>query len=473
MRKILLFVPALFLLACNDEAKETPKNEKQSIEPTFKILPPVEEFTPEAEVFSIDNSKDTILISDHGSFINVPANCFEDEDGQSVEDVEVQFTEYTNPADIILSGIPMEFVTEEGNETFQSAGMCEIDAASNGKKVSMAKGKAIDIGLKNQAQDSDYNLYYFDKEKGEWLEKEKALAVDTTTIPAKPVTLTTIDTSRILHVDVEDYSLNRDFKMWDQSNFYLLPGQDPKYHAVGASWYHMEVVKTTNPELFILKFFGTLRGEQVVEALKVQPLIAPERYDESMQTFNRKMRMHATRLLERKGKKEQLLNADETIAQIEEEHEEMKEQMKREEEQMRIEAEKMRIADSIRTAEFYAASEVRTDVMRTFEVNQLGLYNCDRFYTREILATKSISFKYGGEVLEFNNTFLCSPRDNAVLTYVKGSGGTYSIDLSQGKFYFVGLKGKEIFCKEVTLETSNGSHEIDQIEKEMFENLMI
>lgn len=459
MRKILLFVPTLFLLACNDQPKETPKNEKQSIEPTFQIIPPVEEFTPEAEVFSIDNSKDTILISDHGSFINVPANCFEDEDGQSVEDVEVQFTEYTNPADIILSGIPMEFVTDEGNETFQSAGMCEIDVASNGKKVSMAKGKSIDIGLKNQAQDSDYNLYYFDKEKGEWAEKEKALAVDTTIIPAKPVTLTTIDTSRILHVDVEGYSFNRDFKMWDQSNFYLLPGQDPNYHEKGVSWYSMKVIKTTNPEIFVLKFLGSMGGKQVVEALKVQPLVTPGNHDEAMRMFNRKMRKHAKRILKNKKGREKLLDADNTIAKIEEDHEEMKEQL--------------RVADSIRIADSYAASEVRNNVMRTFQVNQLGIYNCDRFYEREILATKSISFEKEGEDLEFNYTYFCSPRDNAVLNYLTVSDGAYKLDLSSGTFYFVGVKGKDIFCKEITLETNNGSHEIEQIDKEVFENLMI
>lgn len=466
MRKILLFVPAVFLLACNNQPKETTKEEKQSIAPTFEILPPVEEFTPEAEVFSIDNSKDTILISEHGSFINVPANCFVTENGETATNVEVEFKEYTNPADILFSGIPMEFVTEDGKETFQSAGMCEVNASSNGKQVSIADGNALDIGLKNEAQDPDYNLYYFDKQKGEWVEKEKDLAVDEETIPAKPVTISTIDTSRILHVDVEEYSLNMDFKMWDQSNFYLLPGQNPKYHDVGAAWYNMRVIKTTDPEVFVLKFNGTLGGEQVIEALKVQPLVSPGNYDQAMRRFNRKMRKHAKRLLKKKKGKEKLIDADETIAQIEQDHEEMKEQMK-------VEAEKKRIADSTFIADMEDSYEMRSNVMRTFQVNQLGIYNCDRFYKREILATKSISFENGGEALKFNHTFLCSPRDNAVLNYLNVIDDTYKLDLSSGTFYFVGIKGGSIFCKEITMETSNGAHEIDQVEKEVFDNLMI
>lgn len=466
MKKTLLFSVTLILFACQNEPEKEFSIEGKIINPTFEITPPIDDFKPQTELFSIDNSKDTILISDHGSFINVPANCFVDLNGEPVSQVEVEFTEFTNPADILLSGIPMEYITNDGNEVFQSAGMCEIGATSNGKEVSIANGKSLDIGLKNQAQDPDFNLYYFDKHKGEWIEKEKSLAVDNSDIPTKPVTLSTIDTSRILTVDVQENTLNMDFRMWDQSNFYLLPGQDPKYHDQGISWYHMEVIKTTNPDIFVLKFLGTSGGEQVVEVLKVQPLVSPSNHDKAMREFNKKMRKHANRLLKNKKGSETLMDADNTITQIEKEHKEMKEEM-------RIAQENNRIADSIRIANSYAASEVRNNVMRTFQVNQLGLYNCDRFYIRAILATKSISFKNEGKVLDFNYTYLCSPRDNAVLNYLIVNDGTYKLDISAGKFYFVGIKGKDIFYKEINVNTTNGAHEIKQIDKETLDNLMI
>jgi hypothetical protein len=459
MKKSLLFSVTLILLACQNKSEKELSVDNQIIKPTFEIAPPIDEFKPQTELFSIDNSKDTILISDHGSFIHVPANSFVDKNGEPVTDVEVEFTEFTNPADILLSGIPMEYITEDGNEVFQSAGMCEIGATSNGKEVAIADGKSLDIGLKNQAQDSDYNLYFFDKQKGEWIEKEKALAVDNSVIPTQPVTISTIDTSRILNVDVQENSLNMDFKMWDQSNFYLLPGQDPKYYDQGVYWYNMEVIKTTNPDIFVLKFLGTSGGEQVVEALKVQPLVSAGNHDKAMREFNNKMRKHAKRLIKNKKEKEELLDADNTVAQIVEEHEEMKEQV--------------RVADSIRIADSYAASEVRNNVMRTFQVNQLGLYNCDRFYIRAILATKSISFKNEGKALDFNYTYLCSPRDNAVLNYLIVTDGTYKLDISSGKFYFIGIKGKDIFCKEINVNTTNGTHEIEQIDKEVLDDLMI
>lgn len=461
MKKILLLMPILIVFACQEQPATAVNHDIKLAKPTFEITPPVEEFTPHKEVFSIDNTKDTVLISEHGSFVHVPSHCFVNEEGQPATNVEVEFTEYTNPADILFSGIPMEFVTANGNETFQSAGMCEIDASSAGKNVSIAEGKGIDIGLKNRAQDPDYNLYYFDREKGEWVEREKDLPVDTDCIPVKPVTVATIDTSRIVHVDVADYSLNKEFRMWDKTKFYLLPGQEPKYHDSAVYWYNMEVVETTNPELFILKFNGTHGVEQVIEVLKVQPLVTPENHDEAMRLFNRKMRAHAKQLLGRKAERSTLMDVDETVAQLEQEHIAYKKAKEEE-----------RIADSIRWEERYAADQARAEVMRTFEVNQLGLYNCDRFYKREILATKKISFTHHNEIVEFDETFLCSPRDNAVLNYLRATDGTYTLDLSSGTFYFVGLKGKTIFCKEIDLQTSNGSHAIDEVEKEVLERLM-
>lgn len=455
MKKTLLFPVTLILFACQNEPEKEFSIEGKIINPTFEITPPIDDFKPQTELFSIDNSKDTVLISDHGSFINVPANCFVDVNGESVTNVDVEFTEYTNPADILLSGIPMEYITDDGNEVFQSAGMCEIGATSNGKEVSIANGKSLDIGLKNQAQDADFNLYYFDKQKGEWIEKEKSLAVDNSDIPTKPVTLSTIDTSRILNIDVQENSLNMDFLMWDQSNFYLLPGQDPKYHDQGISWYHMEVIKTTNPDIFVLKFLGTSGGDQVIEVLKVQPLVAPGDHDKAMRLFRDKMKTYVKRILKNKKDSEKIMDADNTIAQIKEEHEEMKKQ------------------DSILIADSFAASDVRNNVMRTFQVNQLGLYNCDRFYIRAILATKSISFKNEGKILDFNYTYLCSPRDNAVLNYLIANDGTYKLDISSGKFYFIGIKGKDIFYKEINVNTTNGTHEIDKIDKETLDNLMI
>jgi hypothetical protein len=77
MKKSLLFSVTLILLACQNESEKELSVDNQIIKPTFEIAPPIDEFKPQTELFSIDNSKDTVLISDHGSFIHVPANSLD------------------------------------------------------------------------------------------------------------------------------------------------------------------------------------------------------------------------------------------------------------------------------------------------------------------------------------------------------------------------------------------------------------
>jgi hypothetical protein len=486
MKNVILLIPVIFIFACQEQPESSETHDVKKAVPTFEIAPPVQEFTPFEEFFSIDNTKDTVLISDHGSFIHIPSNCFVGEDGQPATDVEIEFTEYSNPADIVFSGIPIEFVTANGNETFQSAGMCEINAKSAGKQVSIVNGKGIDIGLKNRAQDPDYNLYYFNREKGEWVEKEKDLPVDTDFIPVKPVTIATIDTSRIVHIDIQDNTWNRNIGMWDKTQFFLLPGQEPKYHDSAVFWYNLRVIETIIPELFILKLNGTTGPDQVIEILKVQPMIAPENHDAAMAIFKSRMRAHAKKLLGNKSEKQELLSAEETIERIKNDQKTMEKELKEREKkikewqkemearakEMQARQEELRIADSIRIATYGDFLAVKENVMRTFQVNQLGLYNCDRFYKREILATKKISFTHNNKVVDFDKTYLCSPRDNAVLNYLRFENGSYNLDLSTGTFYFVGIRGKAIYCKEIDLQTTNGTHNIEEVRKEVFEELM-
>ncbi len=62
------------ILSCATEEKEM-KIESPK-EASFKVKPPIEEEVPLAQIFTIDNSLDTILVSDRGSFVSIPKNCF-------------------------------------------------------------------------------------------------------------------------------------------------------------------------------------------------------------------------------------------------------------------------------------------------------------------------------------------------------------------------------------------------------------
>ena len=462
--KITSALAILFAFSCGTENQTETAVTK--VKPTFEIAPPVEEYQPEAEVYTIDNTKDTIIISDHGSFVNIPANAFVDKSGKSVESVELNFTEYTNPADILFSGIPMEYITEEGTETFQSAGMCEISAKANGEELKIAEGKTIDIGLKNKAQDSDYNLYYFDKTKGEWIEKEKEIAVETTPLPVQPIDPSKVDSARIIEVKVETVELRRQ-DAWSGSSFYLLPGEEPQYQNRPVGWFEANIYKTAQKGAFRLQLNGVLDGKEVKEILLVQPMVAPEDYETAVAEFQQNMRLHAVTVMYKRNKE----MADAFM-------EEEKERAKQDSliaEQVALIKELVR-QDSIANYARNKASEIQTEVIRTFSINQVGIYNCDRFYRRQVIATRTFKFTHNNNPLEVNNSTLCSPSDNAILrsgAFVQSTYNSCTIQLTAVDYYFVGIKGDKIYCRKVNANTPEGKLELEEISKSEFEQIMI
>jgi hypothetical protein len=461
---------SLSLIACDSNPKEQGKIEVHK--PTYTITPPIAEYTPEAEQFEIDATNDTVLISEKGSFISVPANSFIDEAGAIVESVKVDFIEYDNPADILFSGIPMEYTDENETGTFQSAGMCKIEATSDGKTVQIAEDKALSIGMRNKAQEEDYNLYFFNENKGEWVEKEENIAV--ANAPVTPILRATADSSRIIHITIRNAKMRPTYRTWDNSEFYMMQGVTPKYTDDEIFWYDMDVIPTADPDQYVVKFKGVSFGQQCVEALLVQPMIDADNYRSEMKAFKKRMRNYAKALLENDNQIEEDKKAGKLIlARIENENpvediETGREIIAR----IEKEEKERHLRDSSIIADQQIAEKIQTDVMRTFQVNNLGLYNCDRFYKRAIEKTVDLTFVHNGQNLAFSYAALCAPKDNAVLSYLPFSGMSYGISISPGTFYFIGIQGKQLYSAPITMSTKTGEIQMDVITKSEFERMM-
>ena len=130
-------------------------------------------------VFKIDASEKHELVTKKGSKITIPKDAFVDKNGNPISgEVEVKFEEFHDATDIILSGIPMNITTEDGEMgSFESAGMFNISGAQNGEEIRIGNNKTIEIELASFEEESDFNFYKFDEEKGQWKEKAKAVAV--------------------------------------------------------------------------------------------------------------------------------------------------------------------------------------------------------------------------------------------------------------------------------------------------------
>lgn len=425
MKSILTFTLAILLFSCENNSTETIAEVKNS-EPVFKIEPPIPGAEPEGEIFAIDNSKDTILITDHGSFVSVPANCFCDEKGNAVEkNIEVVFKEYSNTADILLSGIPMQFIENGDTQIFQSAGMCDIEAFSGENKLVLKDSNSISIGLRNQAQESDYNLYYFDTLQGEWIEQKKNIPlIMPDALPVKPVNLQTADTNRIIAISIENYTQRPLHKMWHRSRFYMLSGQRLRHANDSVWWYDVSVNETKNEDVFELRFQGMKGEKQYRERVLVQPMIDSSNFEEGMSLFRNNMISYA----------KELLAIQEKIDRDEEEG-----------------------------GQREATRQKGEEVMRVFGINQMGTYNCDRFYNRpDLIENKKIQFCSDGVERIFAFAYLLSPADNLVTSYVPYSLGYYSLALHLDDQYFVGIGDGKLYG--TSLSPENVPFEVGKLE---------
>jgi len=151
----------------------------------------------QTEEFVINNERDTVLVSEKGSRITIPAHSFEDANGNPVEKpVKMQFREFHNPAEIYLSGIPMSYDSAGVNYTFESAGMFQLYAYRDSEKLKLRPDKFVDIDLVSNDKETA-NFYQFDETAKHWsylrtehradLEKHKPLKQDDYTVMPQPL----------------------------------------------------------------------------------------------------------------------------------------------------------------------------------------------------------------------------------------------------------------------------------------------
>ncbi|MDF3025711.1 MAG: hypothetical protein K0S23_18 [Fluviicola sp.] len=118
-------------------------------------------------LFTVDNSKGGTFSHPNGSQIYIPENAVVYENGKPVfGNYTISYTEYRNAAEILFSGLPMEFKDKTGSYLFNSAGMYEIRGTKDGRELALQKDITIDFNCtKNEA---GVNFYEMNDQTGEW-----------------------------------------------------------------------------------------------------------------------------------------------------------------------------------------------------------------------------------------------------------------------------------------------------------------
>lgn len=152
---------SLLFAACNSPESET-ASPRAVNKPWKDISPPTQEFTFNAE------SGDTITLKD-GTCIRIPAGILVDSKGAQVRgEVVLDYTTIYTPAEIIASGIPMDYDSAGSNFNFQSAGMFEMNARQGNEELAIQSGKSIDMDFPTTRNDQTYSFYRYDGAANNW-----------------------------------------------------------------------------------------------------------------------------------------------------------------------------------------------------------------------------------------------------------------------------------------------------------------
>ena len=151
-----------------NKTASTPSLVVDSIETAF-VNPPIKDGVLPNESYFVNADKGGAIKHHTGTDITIPAGAFMDEEGNVVTgEVEVQYREFHDQADIFLSGIPMNYDTLNEKHIFESAGMLEIRGFQNGKRLKITPNKNFRICMHTKDPDPKFNLYYLNEEDKKW-----------------------------------------------------------------------------------------------------------------------------------------------------------------------------------------------------------------------------------------------------------------------------------------------------------------
>lgn len=98
------------------------------------------------QVFTIQNEKDTVIETENGLIIVIPANAFINKEGRTItENIKFNVKEAFNAHDIITSGL----TTLSNGELLATGGMFFLEAYYKGEKLELSKGKEVLLDIPN------------------------------------------------------------------------------------------------------------------------------------------------------------------------------------------------------------------------------------------------------------------------------------------------------------------------------------
>jgi hypothetical protein len=393
--------------------RDTPKPITES---SF-VNPPI----PNADIpyitFDYNTNSDTILVIGDTK-IEIKKNSIVDENGNTIKGTaKISYREFMNPAQIMLSGIPMEYDSAGNKSTFSSAGMIEIKGEAEGKPVFIAEDKGINISFKSPKAGNDYNLYYLDTIKKNWVymgkdeievqkdkeelnikktKKTKATEINNPKEPIKPEAPRLADAQKwnfTIDVIPEEFP---ELAGYSQTQFEIDESYK-KYNPAHSKieWNDVKIEKANEPN----KYFITFTKDTIHCKYLAQPVLNEKDYKKELAGYEKKYAEYMEAA--KKAKLEEEANRTKII---------------------------------VDTA--YNPFETQQNIYRSFTIQKFGIWNCDKVFKQ---ANKHISnpvLKINDTIYE-RNVFLADFGNNALMSIYPGQEIRYD---SGSKNYLIMIK---------------------------------
>ncbi len=157
----------------NDTTTTLAQNKTQSTKTAERkafIAPPVKKINVPYHSYKVNADKGGEITHNTKSKIKVPKNAFVNKNGQDIiGEVEIQYREMHDQADIIASGIPMTYDSAGTQYHFESAGMFDIKASHKGEEVFLKRDKPVTVDMVSRQAADSYNQYYLDTVSQKWV----------------------------------------------------------------------------------------------------------------------------------------------------------------------------------------------------------------------------------------------------------------------------------------------------------------
>lgn len=134
------------------------------------INPPFDELRVDFDIFKVNSNKGGVFKNRHGSILRIPTHAFLTKKGKTITDrtIDIKFTEYKDVADQIISGIPMTYDSAGTKYMFSSAGMVEIRGFIGDSAVQLNPLKPIGVEMTSNYKSTEYNFYCLNEKKKRW-----------------------------------------------------------------------------------------------------------------------------------------------------------------------------------------------------------------------------------------------------------------------------------------------------------------